>query len=43
MEYVKKKNSLAIGEQTAEAAKIAVGSALPLKSKLEYEIRGRIS
>jgi rod shape-determining protein MreB len=41
MDYVKKKNSLAIGEQTAEASKIAVGSALPLKSKLEYKIRGR--
>jgi len=41
IEYVKKKHSLAIGEQTAEAAKIAAGSALPLKSKIEFEIRGR--
>jgi len=40
-EYVKKKHSLAIGEQTAEAAKIAVGSALPLKNKLDFSIRGR--
>ena len=41
IEYIKKKYALAIGEQTAEAAKIAVGSAMPLKSKLEFEIRGR--
>lgn len=41
IEYVKKTYSVSIGEQTAEAAKIAVGSAVPLKSKLEFEIRGR--
>ncbi len=41
IEYIKKKHALAIGEQTAEAAKIAVGSAMPLKSKIEFEIRGR--
>lgn len=41
IEYVKKKHGMAIGEQTAEAVKIAIGSALPLKNKLEYEIRGR--
>lgn len=42
IDYIKKKYSLAIGEQTAEASKIAVGSALPIKNnKLEYEIRGR--
>ncbi|MDD4931045.1 MAG: rod shape-determining protein [Candidatus Colwellbacteria bacterium] len=41
IDYIKKKYSLAIGEQTAEAAKIAIGSALPLKNKLEFEIRGR--
>ncbi len=40
-DYVKKKYSLAIGEQTAENLKIAVGSALPSKEKLEYQIRGR--
>jgi len=39
--YVKKKYSLSIGEQTAEAIKIAVGSALPLKNKLEFQFRGR--
>jgi rod shape-determining protein MreB len=41
IDFIKKKYSLAIGEQTAEATKIAVGSALPLKNKLEFEIRGR--
>jgi len=41
IDYIKKKYSLAIGEQTAESAKIAIGSALPLKSKLEFDIRGR--
>ncbi len=40
-DFVKKKYSLAIGEQTAENLKIAVGSALPSKEKLEYQIRGR--
>ena len=30
-----------IGEQTAEGIKIEVGSALPLKDKLEMKIRGR--
>lgn len=41
MEYVKKKYSLAIGEQTAEAVKINIGSALPSKDKLEEQLRGR--
>ncbi|MBI4193048.1 MAG: rod shape-determining protein, partial [Candidatus Colwellbacteria bacterium] len=42
IDYIKKKNGLAIGEQTAEAVKCAIGSALGSKSeKLEYEIRGR--
>lgn len=41
IEYVKKTYSVSIGEQTAEAAKIAVGSAVPLKSKLEFRLRGR--
>lgn len=40
-DYVKKKYSLAIGEQTAEQVKIEIGSALPSKDKMEYEIRGR--
>lgn len=41
IEYVKKAYSVSIGEQTAEAAKIAIGSAVPLKSKLEFRLRGR--
>lgn len=40
-EYVKKKYALAIGEQTAENVKIQIGSALPTKDKMEYQIRGR--
>ncbi|MBI2033805.1 MAG: rod shape-determining protein [Candidatus Liptonbacteria bacterium] len=40
-DYVKKKYALAIGEQTAEAVKIEIGSAMPTKEKMEYEIRGR--
>lgn len=40
-DYVKKKYGLAIGEQTAEAVKIQIGSALPTKDKIEYQIRGR--
>lgn len=40
-DYVKKKYSLAIGEQTAEQVKIEIGSALPIKDKMEYELRGR--
>ena len=40
-DYVKKKYALAIGEQTAEQVKIEIGSALPTKDKMEYELRGR--
>jgi rod shape-determining protein MreB len=41
IDYVKKKYSVSIGEQTAEAAKIAIGTAIPVKEKLEFQIRGR--
>ncbi len=41
MDYIKKKYSLFVGEQTAEAVKIEIGSALPMKEKLEYQLRGR--
>ena len=41
MEYIKRKYSLIIGEQTAEAVKIDIGSALPTKEKKEYQLRGR--
>lgn len=40
-DYIKKKYALAIGEQTAEQVKIEIGSALPLKEKMEYQLRGR--
>lgn len=41
MDYIKKKYALAIGEQTAELVKIEIGSALPTKSKLDFQLRGR--
>lgn len=41
MNYVKKKYSVSIGEQTAEAIKIGAGSALPMKNKIEFQFRGR--
>jgi rod shape-determining protein MreB len=40
-DYVKKKYALAIGEQTAEQVKIDIGSALPVKDKMETQMRGR--
>ncbi|MFM7536672.1 MAG: rod shape-determining protein [Acidimicrobiales bacterium] len=39
--YVKKEHSLALGEQTAEEVKFAMGSAWPLQEELTAEIRGR--
>jgi len=41
IDYVKKKYSLSIGEQTAEATKIAIGTAIPEKVKREFKVRGR--
>lgn len=41
MDYIKKKYSVHIGEQTAEKVKIEIGSALPMKQKLNAKIRGR--
>lgn len=41
MDYIKKKYSVYIGEQTAENVKIEIGSALPMKEKLSAKIRGR--
>ena len=40
-DYIKKKYSLHIGEQTAELIKIEIGSALSSKERLEMQIRGR--
>lgn len=39
--YVKKRYGLAIGEQTAEAVKIEIGSACVTKDRMEYQLRGR--
>jgi rod shape-determining protein MreB len=39
--YIKRKYNLMIGEQTAEAVKIAIGSALPLEEEMSMEVRGR--
>ena len=39
--YIKKKYNLLIGERTAEAIKIELGSAYPLDEPLSYEVRGR--
>ncbi|MBU2101641.1 rod shape-determining protein [Patescibacteria group bacterium] len=41
IDYVKKTYSVSIGEQTAEAVKIAIGTAVPSKNKLEFQLRGR--
>jgi rod shape-determining protein MreB len=40
-EYIKRKYGLAIGETSAEAIKIAIGTALPNRVKTEMKIRGR--
>lgn len=40
-EYIRKKHGLAIGDRSAEDAKIEIGSALPLEEEMEMEIRGR--
>jgi rod shape-determining protein MreB len=39
--YIKKEFSLAVGEQTAEEIKLAMGSAWPLAEELTAEVRGR--
>ena len=41
MQYLKRKYNLLIGERTAEAIKIQVGSAYPLEKPLSMEIKGR--
>jgi rod shape-determining protein MreB len=39
--YIKRKYNLLIGERTAEAIKIEVGSAFPLEERMTMEIKGR--
>ncbi len=41
IDYIKNKYSLSIGQQTAELIKIEIGSALPIKAKLNFQVRGR--
>ena len=41
MQYLKRKYNLLIGERTAEAIKIEVGSAYPLDRPITMEIKGR--
>ena len=40
-DYVKKTFNLAIGEKTAEAVKIGIGSAVPVEEELTMSVRGR--
>jgi rod shape-determining protein MreB len=39
--YIKRRHNLIIGDRTAEEVKIAIGSAIPLDSKLSMDVRGR--
>lgn len=41
IQYLKRKFNLLIGERTAERVKMEIGSAFPLKEKIEVEIKGR--
>ncbi len=41
MDFIKKKYGLAIGERTAEEAKIKIGSAMYMDDKLVMEVKGR--
>jgi rod shape-determining protein MreB len=41
IEYCRRKHNLLIGERTAEAVKIQIGSAFPLAHEMRMEVRGR--
>jgi rod shape-determining protein MreB len=41
IDHVKRKHNLLIGERTAEAIKIQIGSAFPLANEMRMEVRGR--
>jgi rod shape-determining protein MreB len=41
IDYLRNKYNLFIGERMAEKAKIAIGSAYPLKEELTFDVRGR--
>ncbi len=40
-EYIRKKYGLAIGDTTSENVKIAIGTAIPNRNKMEIKVRGR--
>ncbi|MCK4654484.1 MAG: rod shape-determining protein [Candidatus Cloacimonetes bacterium] len=39
--YLRKRNNISVGIQTAEKIKMAIGSAFPLEKELKMEVRGR--
>jgi rod shape-determining protein MreB len=41
IQYLKRKYSLLIGERTAEAVKMEIGSAYPMKDEMRMEVKGR--
>ena len=41
MQFIKSKHNLLIGERTAEAIKIEIGSAYPLDKPINFEVKGR--
>lgn len=41
IQYLKRKYSLLIGERTAEAVKMEIGSAYPMKDEMSMEVKGR--
>src|SRR5262249_59965018 len=41
IQYIKKTYNLLIGERTAEAIKMEIGSAYPLEDRMTMEIKGR--
>jgi rod shape-determining protein MreB len=41
IDHVKRKHNLLIGERTAEAIKMQIGSAFPLANEMRMEVRGR--
>src|SRR3954447_9832502 len=41
IDHVKRRHNLLIGERTAEAIKIEIGSAFPLANEMRMEVRGR--
>ena len=43
IQHLKREYNLTVGEQTAEAVKLEIGSALPLEENLRREVRGRDS